>query len=59
MRQPKMEGDCWQLVVPRTVTSEVLSVLTLLHLEIFPMPTREDDLPTYGITFTRADREGT
>lgn len=54
MRQPRMEGDCWQLVVTRPVTPNLLAALARLHLEIFPMPPMEDDLPTYGITFTRS-----
>lgn len=49
--EPRMEGDCWQLVVPRAATRKLLAVLGLMNLEIFPMPSGVDDLPTYGITF--------
>lgn len=50
--EPRMEGDCWQLVVPRAATPKLLAVLGMMGLEIYPMPPFEGDLPTYGITFT-------
>jgi hypothetical protein len=55
--EPKMVGDCWQLVVPRQVTQRMQCFLDLMGLEIFPMPLIKDDLPTYGITIKNLQKD--